>query len=72
MELPASNAAAGAPDELHARLAALARLVARDAARLRGEGLPPWSSAVATTRTVQLPSAGTERVRIAHDAACGS
>lgn len=32
----------GAPDELHARLAALARLVARDAARLRGDGLPPW------------------------------
>jgi hypothetical protein len=32
----------GAPDELHARLVALARLVARDAARLRGDGLPPW------------------------------
>jgi hypothetical protein len=32
----------GAPDELHARLLALARLVARDAARLRGDGLPPW------------------------------
>lgn len=32
----------GAPDELHARLAALARLVARDAARLRDDGLPPW------------------------------
>ena len=31
-----------APDDLHARLAALARLVARDAARLRGDGLPPW------------------------------
>ncbi len=33
---------ARAPDDLHARLAALARLVARDAARLRGDGLPPW------------------------------
>ena len=32
----------GAPDELHARLLSLARLVARDAARLRGEGLPAW------------------------------
>jgi hypothetical protein len=32
----------GAPEELHARLVALARLVARDAARLRGDGLPPW------------------------------
>jgi len=32
----------GAPDELHARLVAQARLVARDAARLRGDGLPPW------------------------------
>lgn len=32
----------GAPDELHARLASLARLVARDAARLRDEGLPAW------------------------------
>lgn len=32
----------GAPDELHARLLALARLVARDAARLRDDGLPPW------------------------------
>jgi hypothetical protein len=31
-----------APDDLHARLVALARLVARDAARLRGDGLPPW------------------------------
>ena len=34
--------ASGAPDELHARLVSLARLVARDAARLRGEGLPAW------------------------------
>jgi hypothetical protein len=32
----------GAPAELHARLVTIARLVARDAARLRGEGLPAW------------------------------
>ncbi|HET7504646.1 MAG TPA: hypothetical protein VFK02_26670 [Kofleriaceae bacterium] len=32
----------GAPDELHARLYTLARLVARDAARLRDDGMPPW------------------------------
>ena len=32
----------GAPDELHARLLHLARLVARDAARLRADGLPAW------------------------------
>jgi hypothetical protein len=32
----------GAPDELHARLLHLCRLVARDAARLRADGLPPW------------------------------
>jgi hypothetical protein len=32
----------GAPDELHARLASIARLVARDAARLRDDGMPPW------------------------------
>jgi len=32
----------GAPDELHGRLVAIARLVARDAARLRGDGLPAW------------------------------
>ncbi len=32
----------GAPDELHARLATIAKLVARDAARLRGDGLPAW------------------------------
>ena len=32
----------GAPDELHARLLSLARLVARDAARLRDDGMPPW------------------------------
>ena len=32
----------GAPAELHARLSSLARLVARDAARLRDDGLPAW------------------------------
>ena len=32
----------GAPDELHARLVTMARLVARDAARLRDDGLPAW------------------------------
>jgi hypothetical protein len=32
----------GAPDELHARLVAQARLVARDAARQRDSGMPPW------------------------------
>jgi hypothetical protein len=32
----------GAPDELHARLTVIARLVARDAARRRDDGMPPW------------------------------
>jgi hypothetical protein len=32
----------GAPDELHARLATIARLLARDAARRRDAGLPAW------------------------------
>jgi hypothetical protein len=32
----------GAPDELHARLATMARLVARDAAKLRADGMPAW------------------------------
>ena len=32
----------GAPDELHARLVSIARLVARDAAKLRADGMPPW------------------------------
>jgi hypothetical protein len=32
----------GAPDDLHARLVVLARLVARDAAGLRDSGMPPW------------------------------
>jgi hypothetical protein len=35
-------AASGAPDELHARLVTIARLLARDAARLRSEGMPAW------------------------------
>jgi hypothetical protein len=32
----------GAPDELHARLATIAKLVARDAANLRDQGRPAW------------------------------
>ena len=32
----------GAPDELHARLATIARLLARDAGRRRDAGLPVW------------------------------
>lgn len=32
----------GAPDELHGRLATIARLVARDAGKLRSDGMPPW------------------------------
>lgn len=32
----------GAPDELHARLATIARLVARDAAKRRSDGMPVW------------------------------
>ena len=36
----------GAPDELRARLLSLARLVARDAARLRDDGMPPWPQRV--------------------------
>lgn len=32
----------GAPDELHGRLVTIAKLVARDAAKLRGDGLPAW------------------------------
>jgi hypothetical protein len=34
--------ATGAPAELHARLATIAKLVARDAARLGADGLPAW------------------------------
>lgn len=32
----------GAPDELHARLLSIARLVARDAPRRRTTGMPAW------------------------------
>jgi hypothetical protein len=32
----------GAPDELQARLASIARLVARDAAKLAADGMPAW------------------------------
>ncbi|HEY0989367.1 MAG TPA: hypothetical protein VGD80_20000 [Kofleriaceae bacterium] len=32
----------GAPDELHARLLSIARLVARDAAKRSEGGMPPW------------------------------
>jgi len=35
-------AATGAPDELHARLTTIAKLVARDAAKLRGGGMTAW------------------------------
>lgn len=36
----------GAPEELQGRLVSMAKLVARDAARLRGEGMPPWPQRV--------------------------
>jgi hypothetical protein len=39
-------AATGAPDELHARLLAIAKLVARDAARRRDDGMPPWPARI--------------------------
>jgi hypothetical protein len=39
-------AATGAPAELHARLATIAKLVARDAAALRADGLPAWPQRV--------------------------
>ena len=32
----------GAPDALHARLVTIAKLVARDAGKLRGDGMPAW------------------------------
>ena len=32
----------GAPAELHARLLTIAKLVARDAAKLRSDGMPAW------------------------------
>jgi hypothetical protein len=39
-------AATGAPDDLHARLASIARLLARDAARRRDDGMPAWPARV--------------------------
>lgn len=38
--------ATGAPDELHARLISIARLLARDAARRRDDGMPPWPARI--------------------------
>lgn len=38
--------ATGAPAELHARLLTIARVVARDAAKLRADGMPPWPQRV--------------------------
>ncbi|HEX2690055.1 MAG TPA: hypothetical protein VHN14_25740 [Kofleriaceae bacterium] len=32
----------GAPDELHEKLGTITRLVARDAAKLRADGMPAW------------------------------
>jgi hypothetical protein len=34
--------ATGAPDALQARLLSMAKLIARDAARLRDDGMPAW------------------------------
>jgi hypothetical protein len=36
----------GAPAELDARLTSIAKLVARDAAKLRADGLPPWPARI--------------------------
>jgi hypothetical protein len=36
----------GAPAELDARLTTMAKLVARDAAKLRADGLAPWPSRI--------------------------
>lgn len=38
--------ATGAPEDLHARLATIARLMARDASKLRADGLPAWPARV--------------------------
>ena len=38
--------ATGAPDELHTRLISIARLVARDAARRRDDGMPAWPARI--------------------------
>jgi hypothetical protein len=42
VELPPT----GAPDELQARLTTIAKLVARDAGKLRENGQPPWPSRI--------------------------
>jgi hypothetical protein len=42
----ADVAATGAPAELHARLVTIARLIARDAPRLRADGMPAWPQRV--------------------------
>lgn len=36
----------GAPAELQTRLVTMARLVARDAAKLQGEGMPAWPARI--------------------------
>jgi hypothetical protein len=36
----------GAPAELHARLATIAKLVARDAGKLAADGMPAWPSRI--------------------------
>ncbi|HEY0191003.1 MAG TPA: hypothetical protein VGC42_07750 [Kofleriaceae bacterium] len=36
----------GAPDELHARLTSMAKLVARDAAKLAADGMPAWPARI--------------------------
>ncbi|HEY4059453.1 MAG TPA: hypothetical protein VGM39_22700 [Kofleriaceae bacterium] len=41
-----SVAACDAPTELVDRLANMAKVVARDASKLRGDGMPPWPARV--------------------------
>lgn len=36
----------GAPAELHARLASIAKLVARDAGKLAADGMPAWPARI--------------------------
>ena len=36
----------GGPDELHGRLATIAKLIARDAGRLHSDGMPPWPNRI--------------------------
>jgi hypothetical protein len=36
----------GAPPELHMRLLTIAKVVARDATKLRADGMPPWPARV--------------------------